>query len=56
MSPGTAKTTTNASARRPVSLDHDKVVKLHKQDVGATDIARQMKCSRSAVYKVLRAA
>ena len=41
---------------RPVSLDHDKLVKLHKQGVGATEIARQMECSRSAVYKVLNAA
>lgn len=41
---------------RPVSLDHEKVVKLREQGVGATEIARQMKCSRSAVYKVLRAA
>ena len=41
---------------RPVSLDHEKVVKLHKQGVGATEIARQLECSRSAVYKVLNAA
>lgn len=41
---------------RPVSLDHDKVAKLHKDGVGATEIARQMGCSRSAVYKVLNAA
>ena len=41
---------------RPVSLDHDKVAQLHKDGIGATAIARQMECSRSAVYKVLNAA
>jgi DNA invertase Pin-like site-specific DNA recombinase len=38
---------------RPVTLDHERIIKLHKQGVGATDIARQMGCSRGAIYKVL---
>ena len=41
---------------RPVSLDRDKVVTLHMQGIGATEIARRVGCSRSAVYKVLDAA
>ena len=41
---------------RPASLDHKKVRELRKGGVGASAIARQMSCSRSAVYKVLNAA
>lgn len=41
---------------RPVALDHAKVRALHSQGVGATAIAKQMNCSRGAVYKVLNAA
>lgn len=40
---------------RPVTLDHDKVRKLHKEGIGATAIAKRLKCSRAAVYKVLAA-
>ena len=43
-------------AGRPASLDHQKVRELRKGGVGASAIARQMNCSRSAVYKVLNAA
>ena len=41
---------------RPVSLDHAKLMRMRKDGMGATEIAEAMKCSRSAVYKVLRAA
>ena len=41
---------------RPVSLDHAKLLQMRKVGLGATEIAKAMKCSRSAVYKVLRAA
>ncbi|HUO93903.1 MAG TPA: helix-turn-helix domain-containing protein [Rhizomicrobium sp.] len=41
---------------RPVTLDHAKVVQMDREGVGATEIARALKCSRSAVYKVLNAA
>ena len=38
---------------RPVTLDHAKIIDLHKKGNGATVIARTMGCSRGAVYKVL---
>src|SRR3954470_13593497 len=38
---------------RPVTLDYAKVKALHAQGVGPTAIAKQMGCSRGAVYKVL---
>lgn len=38
---------------RPVSLDHCKIITLHKAGKGATDIAKALGCSRGAVYKVL---
>jgi DNA invertase Pin-like site-specific DNA recombinase len=41
---------------RPVSLDHTRLLKMHNDGLCATEIAKAMKCSRSAVYKVLRAA
>jgi DNA invertase Pin-like site-specific DNA recombinase len=40
---------------RPVTLDHAQVKALAAQGVGATAIARQLGCSRGAVYKVLNA-
>jgi DNA invertase Pin-like site-specific DNA recombinase len=40
---------------RPVTLDHAKVKTLAAQGVGATAIAKQLGCSRGAVYKVLNA-
>jgi DNA invertase Pin-like site-specific DNA recombinase len=40
---------------RPVTLDHAKVLELHRQGQGPTAIAKTMKCSRGAVYKVLNA-
>ena len=41
---------------RPVTLDHAKLLQMHKEGSGPTKIAKAMKCSRSAVYEVLRAA
>jgi DNA invertase Pin-like site-specific DNA recombinase len=38
---------------RPVTLDHAKIIDLHKKGNGATAIARAIGCSRGAVYKVL---
>jgi DNA invertase Pin-like site-specific DNA recombinase len=40
---------------RPATLDHGKIIALHKAGRGATDIAKAMGCSRGAVYKVLGA-
>lgn len=39
---------------RPISLDHQKIKELHLQGLGATEIAKQLRCSRGAVYKALR--
>ena len=38
---------------RPITLDHAQVKALHTKGIGATAIAKQMGCSRGAVYKVL---
>jgi DNA invertase Pin-like site-specific DNA recombinase len=38
---------------RPVSLDHDKIRQLRSQGLGATEIAKQLDCSRGAIYKAL---
>ncbi|WP_147023277.1 recombinase family protein [Microvirga aerophila] len=38
---------------RPVSLDHTKIKTLYAQGMGATELAQAMRCSRSAIYKVL---
>ena len=38
---------------RPSSLDHDKIKELHAQGMGATAIARELGCSRGAVYKAV---
>src|SRR5262245_48913789 len=38
---------------RPVTLDHGKILDLHRQGTGATSIAKELQCSRGAVYKVL---
>lgn len=35
----------------PSSLDHDKIKELNAQGMGATAIARELGCSRGAVYK-----
>jgi DNA invertase Pin-like site-specific DNA recombinase len=39
--------------RKP-TIDRNKMLALHEQGVGATDIARQMKIGRSTVYKILQ--
>jgi DNA invertase Pin-like site-specific DNA recombinase len=38
---------------RPPTLDHGRIVVLRQQGKGATEIARELGCSRGAVYKVL---
>ena len=38
---------------RPVTLDHAKIIELHRQGTGATAIAKAVQCSRGAVYKVI---
>ena len=39
--------------RKP-SIDRDRVPKLHRKGLGATDIARQMRIARSSVYGILK--
>lgn len=39
---------------RPVTLDHARALELHRSGLGPTAIANTMKCSRGAVYKVLK--
>lgn len=38
---------------RPVTLDHQRIAALHADGLGASEIARQVGCSRGAVYKAL---
>jgi DNA invertase Pin-like site-specific DNA recombinase len=38
---------------RPVTLDREKAVRLKAEGKGATEIAKVLKCSRRAVYKIL---
>ena len=38
---------------RPTSLDHDKIISMKAEGMGATAIARELGCSRGAVYKAL---
>jgi DNA invertase Pin-like site-specific DNA recombinase len=40
---------------RPATLDKQQALELKAQGVGATEIARRLNCSRSAVYKLLAA-
>ena len=40
---------------RPVTLDHGRIAKLRAQGRGATEIARELGCSRGAIYKALKA-
>ena len=39
--------------RKP-SIDRDRVLKLHREGLGATAIARQLQIARSSVYKILQ--
>jgi DNA invertase Pin-like site-specific DNA recombinase len=41
---------------RPVTLNHAKVLELHRHGQGPTAIAQALQCSRGAVYKVINAA
>jgi DNA invertase Pin-like site-specific DNA recombinase len=38
---------------RPMSLDYDKIKQLMAEGMGATAIARELGCSRGAIYKAL---
>ena len=38
---------------RPNSLDHDQIRSMRAEGMGATAIARELGCSRGAVYKCL---
>ena len=38
---------------RPMSLDHDKIRSMKAEGLGATTIAKELGCSRGAVYKAL---
>ena len=38
---------------RPNSLDHDQIRNMRAEGMGATAIARELGCSRGAVYKCL---
>lgn len=40
---------------RPTSLDHDKIRAMKAEGMGATAIAKEMNCTRGAIYKVLKA-
>jgi DNA invertase Pin-like site-specific DNA recombinase len=40
---------------RPVSLDHAQIRTLRSQGMGATAIAKQLGCSRGAIYKAMNA-
>ena len=40
------------TGRKP-SIDRDRVLKLHRKGLGATEIARQMRTARFTVYKIL---
>jgi DNA invertase Pin-like site-specific DNA recombinase len=41
---------------RPASLDHERIRTLRSQGLGATAIAKQLGCSRGAIYKTLNIA
>jgi DNA invertase Pin-like site-specific DNA recombinase len=38
---------------RPTAIDTDRLLELRSQGVGATAIAKELGCTRSAVYKAL---
>ena len=40
---------------RPTSLDHDKIKTMRAEGMGAKAIARELGCTRGAIYKVLKA-
>ncbi len=53
---GIAKAKANGVYKgRPVSLDHNQIRVLRSQGLGATAIAKQLGCSRGAIYKAISA-
>jgi DNA invertase Pin-like site-specific DNA recombinase len=53
---GIAKAKANGVYKgRPVSLDHQQIRALRNQGIGPTAIAKQLGCSRGAIYKALNA-
>lgn len=40
---------------RPVTLDYPRILAMRAEGKGATEIAKALRCSRGAVYKVLNA-
>src|SRR4051812_30243435 len=51
---GIAKAKANGVYKgRPVSLDHIQIRTLRSQGLGATAIAKQLGCSRGAIYKAM---
>jgi DNA invertase Pin-like site-specific DNA recombinase len=51
---GIAKARANGVYKgRPISLDHERIKTLRSQGVGATAIAKQLGCSRGAIYKAM---
>ena len=53
---GIAKAKANGVYKgRPGSLDHHQIKTLRSQGLGATAIARQLGCSRGAIYKAMSA-
>jgi DNA invertase Pin-like site-specific DNA recombinase len=53
---GIAKAKANGVYKgRPVSLDHNQIRALRSQGLGATAIAKQLGCSRGAIYKAMNA-
>ena len=53
---GIAKAKANGVYKgRPVSLDHQQIRTLRSQGLGATELAKQLGCSRGAIYKALNA-
>ena len=41
---------------RPQTLDYERILEMKNSGVGPTDIAKELGCSRAAVYKILKAA
>ena len=53
---GIAKAKSNGVYKgRPISLDHQQIRMLRSRGLGATAIAKQLGCSRGAIYKALNA-
>lgn len=48
-----AKKATNKYEGRKPSIDRNKIMELRAANMGATEIARQLKCTRASVYRIL---